>query len=83
MSSSFLYCNVSLFSLFRNHYYVLFQKPECFLLVEIFFFFSRDYFSIVQLLFLPSLFLLQIAAVLRGTSQWCRFVYSWEGNPHF
>ena len=49
---SFLYLNVSLFSLFRIHYDVPFEKPECCLLVEFFFFFYKDYSSIVEPLFL-------------------------------
>ena len=34
------------------HYDVRFEKPECFVLVEFFFFFYRDYSSIVEPLFL-------------------------------
>ena len=52
-SSLFVYLNVSFFFLFLIHHYVPFERRECFLLVEPFFFFRRDSSSDVEPLFLP------------------------------
>ena len=37
------------------HYDVSFEKPECFLFIEFFFFYNREYSFTVERLFLPKL----------------------------